>query len=491
MTPRPRRVPLGLLAVVLLAIATAIGALASARHERRQAVERQVEVRERAETLMGATMRASVARLSDLATLMAVPGVDQAQFGRSTQALLDESAFGAVWFMRRTPADVARNRPERARLAFAATRVRGPPIGFDFAALPGYRRHARRDDGDRVGAGAETGPIPVGGWDAFVFMLPVVADPGPLAAQTAAQRRERTLGFVGGAFSTATIDAALSNLVPNDVPLSVTVGGRGAGRRRRRAASDGGQIPGRRARLVDRRRPPRPRPRRHLDDPRRRRDRDARARAADLDRRAARALRAGAGRRADGRARPRRGRAAHRRAAPAAAGRQLDRHDPRVRARRGRHLRLAGLARADGLRAGGAGRPPAARVRPRRGPRRRDRRARARHRAGRDDHRHEPHPPPGRPLHLDRGACASRRRPRDGQDARGSGDRPRRQRAGRRRGGPARERRADRAGRAALPHRLRGGADRDGAVRTSTAASCRSTTRSARSPATRARSSRR
>ena len=74
---------------------------------------------------------------------------------------------------------------------------------------------------------------------------------------------------------------------------------------------------------------------------------------------------------------------------------------------------------------------------------------------------------------------------------RGAGDRARRQRARRRRGCAARERRAHRRRRAALPHRVRGGADRDGAVRPRRAASSRSTTRSARSPATRARSSRR
>lgn len=223
MTPRPRRAPVALLAVVLLAVATLVGALASARHERRQAVERQVEVRDRAETLMGATMRASVARMADLATLMAVPGIDRAQFRRSTQVLLDESAFGAIWFMRRTPADVDRNRPERFRLAYVATRVRGPPVGFDFAALPDYRAALGATMATGAVQALPPGPVPVGGWEAFVFMLPVVADAGPLA--TAAQRRDRTKGFVAGVFSTATIEAALSNLVPNDVPLSVTVDG--------------------------------------------------------------------------------------------------------------------------------------------------------------------------------------------------------------------------------------------------------------------------
>ncbi|MDO8189124.1 EAL domain-containing protein [Conexibacter sp. JD483] len=222
--PRPRRAPLALLAVVLLAVATILGAFASARHERAQAEQRQREVRDRAETLLGATMRASAARMTDLATLMAVPGVDRTQFGIASQRLLDDSAFGAVWFMRRTPADLARNRPERYRLAYTATRVSGPPAGFDFARLPDYRAALGATMATGSVQALPPGPVPVAGWDAFVFMLPVVADGGPLA-RTAAQRREQTEGFVAGAFSTATIDAALSNLVPNDVPLSVTVDG--------------------------------------------------------------------------------------------------------------------------------------------------------------------------------------------------------------------------------------------------------------------------
>ncbi len=240
--------------------------------------------------------------MTDLATLMAVPGVDQAQFGRSTQALLDESAFGAVWFMRRTPADVDRNTPERFRLAYVARRAsRGPPLGFDFAALPDYRAALGAAMATGSVQALPPGPIPVGGWDAFVFMLPVVADRrsarradgGPAARAHAGLRRRRLLDR----------DDRGRALQPRP-QRRAAVGHRrrrGAGRRRRRAASDGDQIRGRRARLVDRRRPARPRPRRHLDDPRRRHDRDARARAADLHRRAARALRAGAGRRADGR----------------------------------------------------------------------------------------------------------------------------------------------------------------------------------------------
>ena len=81
------------------------------------------------------------------------------------------------------------------------------------------------------------------------------------------------------------------------------------------------------------------------------------------------------------------------------------------------------------------------------------------------DHRHEPSAPPRGPLRLDRGARAARARRRDRTPRRRAGDRARRQRARRRRSRAARERRADRRRRAALPHRLRGGADRDGAVR--------------------------
>jgi diguanylate cyclase (GGDEF)-like protein/PAS domain S-box-containing protein len=68
-------------------------------------------------------------------------------------------------------------------------------------------------------------PLPVGGWEAFVVALPVVAAPAPPPASTPARRRASTRGFVVGAYSLATLRAGLSNLVPKDVPLSVTVAG--------------------------------------------------------------------------------------------------------------------------------------------------------------------------------------------------------------------------------------------------------------------------
>ncbi|MDW5594490.1 EAL domain-containing protein [Conexibacter stalactiti] len=219
MSPRPKRVPLGLLAVVLLAAATLVGTWAAARQERDQAVEWQAEASARANTLLGQTMRAAVARLTDLSLLMATPGAGREQFDAVATRLLDESAFGAIWFVGHRPARAGQ--AESYPIAYIASRAPGPPAGLDLADSPPHQLALRAATDTGTAQSTRMERVPGARWSGITVVAPVYRGGTP---STVAQRRARIAGFTVATYSAVTIRSALNSLVPAEVPLAVVVG---------------------------------------------------------------------------------------------------------------------------------------------------------------------------------------------------------------------------------------------------------------------------
>jgi diguanylate cyclase (GGDEF)-like protein/PAS domain S-box-containing protein len=215
--------PIALLGVLVLACATFAGAWASARHEREISVERQQELHARALSLLGSTMTTASARLADLATLMAMPPAGRREFQLGSERLLTQARLGAVWFVRRTPG-TAGGRPERYRLAYSRTRLRGLPAGYDLARVPALRTalYAAME----LGTPQVTPVIRIPGlpWQALAFAAPVYRG-GAIPAGLPARRRA-AVGFTVAVYPAETVRMALESLIPSDVPYALMQSGR-------------------------------------------------------------------------------------------------------------------------------------------------------------------------------------------------------------------------------------------------------------------------
>ncbi|WP_148260889.1 bifunctional diguanylate cyclase/phosphodiesterase [Conexibacter woesei] len=223
MSPRRRRMPIALLGIVVLALATIAGAYASARHERAIVDDRQEELHTRAVSLLGLTMSTAGARLTDLATLMSMPGASRSEFELVGGRFLGRARLGALWFVGRTPGEVRGNVPERYPLRYALTSLPGPREGYDLAAVPAHRVALRA--AMELGETQVTPVVRMPGarWTTLAFAAPVYR--GGAIPPTVDGKRRATIGYVVGVYSATTIRLAIGSLVPSGVPYGLRQSG--------------------------------------------------------------------------------------------------------------------------------------------------------------------------------------------------------------------------------------------------------------------------
>lgn len=218
--PRPRRVPLALIAVLALIAATVATAYAAARHARDMAASEQRDAHGRAVTLLASTMGTVAARLADVGVMMSLDSAGRREFGAVAARLRAEDRLRELWFVRTE----RRHDVVRRRVAFRVGPTASPRQRLDVTALPAVAATLGAAT-DRAAAQA-TAPLRLPGArdDVLAIVVPVFRDGA--APPTVRARRRAERGHVVGVYALATVRTGLDALVPATIPYEVRQGSR-------------------------------------------------------------------------------------------------------------------------------------------------------------------------------------------------------------------------------------------------------------------------